>query len=522
MKFISFFKKLQFFSIKLLLLSTLAMITMSVATGYFVSKQSNESLGNVIYKSLEQKGRLQMSNVNSTMLGLLEDNAFSSMEELFTSVLQNDSDFIYINFIDTDNDQWFKIDDQSREAKIKRSSNSLVYSKDSISIEEVETDSFPIIVLNSTIINDEEEKLGDIIIILSTKRMNSTKEMSQRALIKSNIIVSVIAIVVVAILLLIIGYFISKKFAYQLSNPIRKLKQAAGEIATGNYNISIDIKTNDEIGEVASQFDYMVKQIITFQEQAVTDAELSTEMEIAKNIQTSLLPDTSLIKDTGYEISASMVPAEKVGGDYYDVVRDVEGRLWFGIGDVTGHGLISGLVMMMTQVSVNTILKSFSNISPSDLLIFINRIIQQNIRKGLKVDYHMTICFLVEKDPGHFLYAGAHETIMIYRAETQTVDLIETKGMWIGIIPEISKQILKGAGEFTMKTGDVCLLYTDGVTEIKNKENQQYNVTRLVNFLTNNVNENNLDQLSCKLLDELDTFKKKQLDDITFLFFKKQ
>jgi phosphoserine phosphatase RsbU/P len=76
------------------------------------------------------------------------------------------------------------------------------------------------------------------------------------------------------------------------------------------------------------------------------------EMEVAKRIQTSLLP--KLHEVNGYTIAASMQPADEVGGDYYDVVESAKGETWLCVGDVSGHGVESGLIMMMTQTSIFT------------------------------------------------------------------------------------------------------------------------------------------------------------------------
>ena len=73
-------------------------------------------------------------------------------------------------------------------------------------------------------------------------------------------------------------------------------------------------------------------------------------MEVAKRIQTSLLPQNRRVG--GYDVAARMQPAAEVGGDYYDIIQAGEDRNWIAIGDVSGHGVESGLVMMMTQTSI--------------------------------------------------------------------------------------------------------------------------------------------------------------------------
>ncbi len=245
------------------------------------------------------------------------------------------------------------------------------------------------------------------------------------------------------------------------------------------------------------------------------------EMEIAKNIQTSLLPCLSKFDGSGFEISANMTPAEDVGGDYYDMIKGSDNRLWFGIGDVTGHGLVSGLIMMMAQVSINTLIRSIPGISPEMLLIHANEVMQANIREGLKVDHHMTINFIVEEKEGKYRYAGAHEIILIFRAETERIEQIPTKGMWLGIIPDISKPTKKYAGEFYLEKNDLLVLYTDGVIELCNEKREQYDINRLEVFLKK-YSTLPTETIKHLLLTELNQFMDHQMDDITFLIMRKK
>ncbi len=264
---------------------------------------------------------------------------------------------------------------------------------------------------------------------------------------------------------------------------------------------------------------------ITLQKKAQKDREdrigVDKEMEIAKNIQTSLLPCLEKFKTGHFEISANMTPAKDVGGDYFDMIQSPDNRLWFGIGDVTGHGLVSGLIMMMAQVSINTLIRSIPGLSPEDVLIHANRVIQSNIREGLKVDHHMTISFIVEEYDGFYKYAGAHEMLLIYRSETKIIERIPTKGMWLGIIPDISKPTKKYAGRFSLKKDDILLLYTDGVIEAFNEKREQYDLDRLEKFLMAHADQSN-ESIKQKLLYELNEFIYEQADDITFLILKKR
>jgi serine phosphatase RsbU (regulator of sigma subunit) len=187
--------------------------------------------------------------------------------------------------------------------------------------------------------------------------------------------------------------------------------------------------------------------------------ELWGEMELARKIQTVLLPKHPKI--TGYDIVGSMTPATEVGGDYYDVIN-VDNYNWLIIGDVSGHGVTAGLVMMMVQTAIHTTLRQHPQIPPKDLLIAINNVIAGNI-KLLGESKYMTLTVIACLEDGVFNFSGLHLDLMLYRAGSKTIEVIETNGIWIGIVPDIDG--MNHDYSFRMDKGDVLCLYTDGFTE---------------------------------------------------------
>ena len=190
-----------------------------------------------------------------------------------------------------------------------------------------------------------------------------------------------------------------------------------------------------------------------------TRDELWGEMQLAKKIQTALLPKNPKIE--GYEIAAFMQPAEAVGGDYYDIIN-LKNKDWIVIGDVSGHGVPAGLIMMMVQTAIHTVLEADTGLKPSILLSRINQVIFNNIRK-LNEDKYMSITIFACLDDGNFYFSGLHQDIMIFRKQTQTVELIETEGIWIGITDKIEGMLKDHACR--LDAGDTMLVYTDGIIE---------------------------------------------------------
>lgn len=183
------------------------------------------------------------------------------------------------------------------------------------------------------------------------------------------------------------------------------------------------------------------------------------EMMLAKKIQTILLPQKPVIE--GFEITAVMLPAENVGGDYYDIIN-AGGRSWLVIGDVAGHGVPAGIIMMMVQTSIHTAVIQNPDLSPAELLSVINRAITGNIRQ-LHEDTYVTITVFAVFAGGQLTFSGLHQDIMVYRAGSGTVDVIETDGILIGLKYDIDAMI--GNSNLVLAPGDCLLVYTDGITE---------------------------------------------------------
>jgi serine phosphatase RsbU (regulator of sigma subunit) len=194
--------------------------------------------------------------------------------------------------------------------------------------------------------------------------------------------------------------------------------------------------------------------------QAAERERLAKEMEIAARIQTSILPRDVTV--AGLEIAASMQPATEVGGDYYDIVP-VDDGCWIGIGDVAGHGLPTGLVMLMMQSGFGALARKLPDAAPRDLVLALNTMLVENVRARLGQHEHATLTLLRYRRDGSLAFAGAHEEILIRRAATGRCERIETPGPWVGAKRDISAGTVDSAAQ--LLPGDLLVLYTDGLTE---------------------------------------------------------
>lgn len=195
-----------------------------------------------------------------------------------------------------------------------------------------------------------------------------------------------------------------------------------------------------------------------------TVGELWSEMDLARKIQTVLLPQNP--KLPSYDVSATMIPASAVCGDYYDIVQ-THGADWIFVGDVSGHGVTAGLTMMIVQTAVRTVVQSTGRsgqeLSPKEVLIQVNAVVHSSLQK-ICADQYMTIMAL-RLQGGIVTYSGLHQDVIVYRAASGKVERIEARGAWVGLAADISG--LMDDDVFEMQRGDVLLLCTDGVTEAK-------------------------------------------------------
>ncbi|MFW6147244.1 MAG: PP2C family protein-serine/threonine phosphatase [Thermodesulfobacteriota bacterium] len=241
---------------------------------------------------------------------------------------------------------------------------------------------------------------------------------------------------------------------------------------------------------------------------------LWSEMELAKRIQTALLPDREKVK--GFEIAATMVPAREVGGDYYDIIETPTGDKWVAIGDVSGHGVDAGLIMMMAQTSILSTVNTLTECRPSTVLQSVNSVLRENISR-LGSDHYMTL-MTIRFNESQMTLAGKHQDIIIYRSALNKTETIPTKGTWMGIEEDIVGYL--NDISMTIEEGDLILLFTDGITEAINRKGEMYGQARLEQAL-NEYADLPVRKILGKLIEDVTMFQEEQLDDMTLVVIKK-
>jgi serine phosphatase RsbU (regulator of sigma subunit) len=252
----------------------------------------------------------------------------------------------------------------------------------------------------------------------------------------------------------------------------------------------------------------LVESDVRKQTLAATNEELS---ELPRRIQTSILPKRTTID--GLQIEARMVALQNVGGDYYDVLP-ARGGSWIGIGDVAGHGLQAGLIMMMVQSTVAALTRAMPDAPPAQIVALLNEVLFDNIRDRLGRDEHVTFSLLRQYDDGRVDLAGAHEDIVVWRAESGTCETIATQGGWLGVVRDV--RAATTTASIRLRAGDLLVLYTDGITEARDAAGEEFGLARLCRAIESK-GERSLREVCDQVLEGVGTWSDTALDDRTLV-----
>lgn len=329
-----------------------------------------------------------------------------------------------------------------------------------------------------------------------------------------------------------------------ITRPIERITHAAEDMTKGSLDQHVKSSRILEVAQLGKSFNSMAEQLKESftnleekvkertRELASANAEIAAlndrlkaenlrmgaELDILKQMQQMILPKAEELEIEGLDIAGFMEPADEVGGDYYDVLQ-TDGVVTIGMGDVTGHGLESGILMLMAQTAVRT-LKEIREHDPVKFLATLNRTIYKNVQR-MNSQKNLTLVVLNYAD-GKVSISGQHEETIIVRngGKIERIDTIDL-GFPIGLTDEIADFINHTVVE--LHPGDGMVLYTDGITEAMDFNKQQYGLERLCDAIAQNWSRS-AEEIKQVIIEDVRQYigTQKLFDDITLLVVKRQ
>ena len=315
---------------------------------------------------------------------------------------------------------------------------------------------------------------------------------------------------------ILVGLAVAYLFASGITAPIMQLTRGADAISKGDFKKRIKVRSKDEIGRLAVTFNKMAEHLDKSTQAMLYKQRVTKELELAGRIQRELLP-SHIPKIGGIQIAAGLIPAEEIGGDCFDFIPLDKDRILIYVGDVTGHGVPSGLVVAIA----NAVVYSFARCETvKDILVSANHILRQ------KTSPNMFLTMIMakwdnSKERLSYVSAG-HERMLFYSLDEKKVHMAPGGGMALGMLPDIST--LLEEREVQMKSGDVLVLYSDGITEAQNDKKEPFGMERLKRILRECGSLPSAEAVKNAVLSELKEFigGTKQIDDVTIVVVRRR
>ena len=322
----------------------------------------------------------------------------------------------------------------------------------------------------------------------------------------ASVYTSVFMQIIVFIALFVFIYVLVK---HVIINNLKKVNDTLAKITGGDLNVTVDVRANEEFASLSDDINSTVTTLKRYIAEAA--ARIDKELEYAKQIQLSALP-TNFPNSEEFGVYAQMIAAKEVGGDFYDFYKLNDTTVAFLVADVSGKGIPAAMFMMTAKTIIKDLAES--GMAVNDIFTKANAKLCENNESGMFVTAWMGI---LDIPSGKMQFANAgHNPPLLKRADG-TFEYLKTRA---GFVLAGMEGVRYRVGEIAFSQGDRLFLYTDGVTEATNTQNELFGEDRLLEFMNKN-SSIDATKLLPKLKKDIDKFvgEAPQFDDITMLIF---
>ena len=275
---------------------------------------------------------------------------------------------------------------------------------------------------------------------------------------------------------LLIAFILFRRSIRRTARPLKFLVRSTEEVAKGHFDTPLpQLRYYDEIHQLRDSFEHMQHSLTRYVDEltevTTREAAIGRELDIARNIQMSMLPVQGPVDGKGIDLSGTLTPAKAVGGDLYDYfIRD--NQLYFCIGDVSGKGVPAAMVMAVTSALFRSL--SDGESSPAQVVSGLNE--NQSSRNESLM--FVTLFFgILDLSSGKLRYCNAGHDAPLIIGPDGSVEMLQVEpNLAVGVMPgwEFVEQ------EVTLKPGSLLFLYTDGLTEAENPVHELFGMDRIL------------------------------------------
>jgi serine phosphatase RsbU (regulator of sigma subunit) len=334
-----------------------------------------------------------------------------------------------------------------------------------------------------------------------------------------DLLVKALAIVAGAFLVLYgVALVLGLMLARSITRSVHELYRGTERLREGDFANRIRIHSRDQLGDLSASFNDMAESIQGLLVEQSEKHRLEEELRIARQIQMSLLPQGA-VNVPGLRVSALCLPAAEVGGDYYDLLPLSPTRMGVLVADVSGKGTSAALYMAELKGLVLSLSRIYD--SPARLLVEANRILAANMdsRSFITMAYAV-----VDTEARTMRYARAgHNPIIHLEAATGRTRVLTPAGLGLGIDPGPRFDQILEETEVPLRSDDLFLFFTDGLSEAMNARAELFGERRLRDVLES-VEGGRVDEAGLKdrILSEIRQFvgDAAQHDDMTMVLLK--
>ncbi len=303
-------------------------------------------------------------------------------------------------------------------------------------------------------------------------------------------------------------------FKSLLSAPMMVKGKLIGLLTIFNKKNSEQFLEEDKrlLSIIAAQSAQIIENARLYEEEKML-LSLKEEMRVAKEIQMNLLPKKNpQIKN--YSIKAVSIPAKEVGGDYYDFINFDSGKLGFCVGDISGKGIPAAMLMSNLQAAIRS--TSLVQLDCAKCVEITNKLLYNTTES-----HRFATLFYGVLDPENHTVEycnGGHDQPILIRKNSSHSGL-EATGMLVGIFEETTF----GKSSLQLEPGEQLFIYTDGVTEAMNRNEEEFGMEKMISILEKE-KDKSTDELLERLIKEIQNHAagQQQSDDITMMLIKRE